>query len=155
MPKRSAGILLYRRRNHLLEVFLVHPGGPYWAKKDLGAWTIPKGEYGPEEDALVAAQREFREETSFQPAGPFMPLDTIRQASGKLVTAWAFAGDCDPAQLVSNTCMVEWPPHSKRRVEIPEIDRGGWFGLDEAEQRIRREQAPLLVALAKKLESAT
>jgi predicted NUDIX family NTP pyrophosphohydrolase len=154
MPKLSAGLLMYREQDSELEVFLVHPGGPFWAKKDLGAWTIPKGEYGPDEDPLAAAQREFLEETSFPPTGPFLPLDTIRQASGKLVTAWAFAGDCDPAQLISNTCMIEWPPRSKRQVEIPEIDQGRWFDLAEAAERIRKEQAPLLAALHEKLTNS-
>jgi predicted NUDIX family NTP pyrophosphohydrolase len=155
MPKRSAGLLMYRKRDSHLEVFLVHPGGPFWAKKDLGAWTIPKGEYEPDEDPLAAAQREFLEETSFSPNGPFLPLDTIRQASGKLVTAWASAGDCDPAQLISNTCIIEWPPRSKRQIEIPEVDQGRWFSLEEAAQRIRKEQVPLLETLQKKLTNAT
>lgn len=155
MPKRSAGLLMYRRQGGELEVFLVHPGGPFWAKKDLGVWTIPKGEYAPEEDPLTAAQREFHEETSFTSSGPYLLLDTIRQASGKLVAAWAFAGDCEPSNLVSNTCFVEWPPRSKRQIEIPEIDRGDWFSLEEAAQRIRKEQAPLLDALFEKLSSAT
>ena len=154
MPKRSAGLLMYRRRDGNLEVFLVHPGGPFWAKKDFGAWTIPKGEYESDEDPLAAAQREFQEETSFLSTGPFLPLGTIRQASGKMVTAWAFGGDCDPARLVSNTCMIEWPPHSKRQIEIPEIDQGRWFHLEEAAERIRKEQAPLLDALTEKLARA-
>ena len=154
MPKRSAGLLMYRRRDGNLEVFLVHPGGPFWAKKDFGAWTIPKGENESDEDPLAAAQREFQEETSFLPTGPFLPLGTIRQASGKMVTAWAFAGDCDPAKLVSNTCMIEWPPRSKRKIEISEIDQGRWFHLEEAAERIRKEQAPLLDALTEKLARA-
>jgi len=155
MPKRSAGLLMYRKRDGELEVFLVHPGGPFWAKKDLGAWTIPKGEYEPDEDPLAAAQREFLEETSFPATGPFLPLDTIRQASGKLVTAWAFAGDCDPSKLVSNTCVIEWPPRSKRQLEIPEVDQGRWFSLAEAVKSIRKEQAPLLDVLTAKLAGAT
>lgn len=154
MPKRSAGLLMYRKRNDKIEVFLVHPGGPFWAKKDLGAWTIPKGEYEADEEPLAAAQREFLEETNFSATGPFVDLGAIRQASGKLVTAWAFAGDCDPAQLVSNTCLVEWPPRSKRQIEIPEVDQGHWFNLEEAAQRIRKEQAPLLNVLAEKLADA-
>ncbi len=153
MPKRSAGLLMYRKHNETIEVFLVHPGGPFWAKKDLGAWTIPKGEYGPEEDPLAAAQREFHEETGFTAIGAFLSLGTMRQASGKLVTAWAFPGDCDPAQLVSNTCMVEWPPRSKRQLEIPEVDQGRWFGLEDAAGRIRKEQAAWLSLLREMLSS--
>src|SRR5690348_5544342 len=147
MPKQSAGLLMYRRSSGRPEVFLVHPGGPFWAKKDLGAWTIPKGEYEAGEDPLAAAQREFQEETSFTPTSPFLPLGTVRQASGKTVIAWAFEGDCDPAQLVSNTCMIEWPPRSARHMEIPEVDRGAWFSLDEARVRIRKEQIAYLSLL--------
>jgi predicted NUDIX family NTP pyrophosphohydrolase len=154
MPKQSAGLLMYRRRSGGLEVFLVHPGGPFWAKKDLGAWTIPKGEYEAEEDPLAAAQREFEEETSFVPSGPFLPLGTVRLASGKTVMAWAFEGDCDPARLVSNTCEIEWPPRSRRRLEIPEVDRGEWFSLEQAYGRIRKEQGTLLRVLSSLLESS-
>lgn len=138
---------MYRRTSKGLEVFLVHPGGPFWAKKDLGAWTIPKGEYESGEDPLAAAQREFQEETSFTAAGPFLPLGTVRQAGGKTVIGWAFEGDCDPAKLVSNTCFIEWPPRSARRLEIPEVDRGSWFSFDEACSQIRKEQLPLLSTL--------
>jgi predicted NUDIX family NTP pyrophosphohydrolase len=141
--KRSAGLLMYRERQGL-EVFLVHPGGPFWAAKDRGAWTVPKGEYEPGEEALAAARREFQEETSFAAAGPFLELGTVRQKSGKTVTAWAFAGDCDPSQLVSNTCEIEWPPRSGKLLKIPEIDRGRWFGLEEARDWIRAEQVELL-----------
>src|SRR6185437_1508043 len=124
MPKRSAGILLYRRNSRGVEVFLVHPGGPYWVKKDLGAWSIPKGEYEPNESPLDAARREFAEETGFTVEGEFIELGTIRQSSGKLVSAWALEGDCDPAMLVSNNCEIEWPLHSGRMMSIPEVDRG-------------------------------
>jgi predicted NUDIX family NTP pyrophosphohydrolase len=144
MPKRSAGLLMFRESNGALEVFLVHPGGPLWASKDRGAWTLPKGEYLPPEDPLTAARREFAEETSFTASGPFFPLGEVRQKSGKIVTAWAFRGDCDPAQLKSNTCEIEWPPRSGRRLEIAEIDRGRWFPIPEARQYIREEQQPLL-----------
>ena len=120
MPKRSAGLLMFRRLKGELQVFLAHPGGPLWASKDRGAWTVPKGEYGKEEDPLAAAQREFKEETSFEAAGEFLSLGTVQQKSGKRVTAWAFEGDCDPAELVSNTCEIEWPPRSRRHIEIPE-----------------------------------
>ncbi|MGI8770231.1 MAG: NUDIX domain-containing protein, partial [Acidobacteriaceae bacterium] len=107
-----------------LEVFLVHPGGPFWAKKDAGAWSIPKGEYEEEEQPLEAARREFKEETGFAANGQFVEVGSIRQAGGKLVAVWAFEGDCDPANLISNVCQIEWPPRSGRRVECPEVDRG-------------------------------
>ena len=144
MPKRSAGLLLYRRRKGQLEVFLVHPGGPFFAKKDRGAWGIPKGEYEPGEDALDAARREFTEETGFAAEGNFLPLGEIRQKSGKLTTAWAVEGDCDPAALVSNTCEIEWPPRSRRTITIPEVDRGRWFSVAEAREFLREDQHPLL-----------
>ena len=145
--KRSAGLLMYRERKDQLEVLLVHPGGPLWEKKDQGAWTVPKGEYEENEEPLVAAQREFFEETGFIASGDFIELGSVRQKSGKVVIAWAFEGDCDPAQLVSNTCQIEWPPKSKKRLEIPEIDRGRWFTLSTARQFIRLEQVPLLETL--------
>jgi predicted NUDIX family NTP pyrophosphohydrolase len=140
LPKQSAGLLMYRRSIDELEVFLVHPGGPLWAKKDKGAWTLPKGEYEQDENPLAAARREFEEETGFQPTGEFFALRSIKQKSGKLVTAWAFEGDCDPARLTSNTCEIEWPPRSGRRLEIPEVDRGRWFRIGEAREYIRQEQ---------------
>lgn len=135
---------MYRLLTHELEVFLVHPGGPIWAKKDKGVWTIPKGEYGPDEDPLAAARREFEEETGFRAIGEFVDLGSIKQKSGKIVRAWAFEGDCDPAQLTSNTCEIEWPPRSGRRLEIPEVDRGLWFSIEEARNHVRGEQRPLL-----------
>ena len=144
MGKRSAGLLLYRRSKGALEVFLIHPGGPYWAKKDQGAWAIPKGEYKKSEDPLDAAKREFQEETGFTAAGEFVDLGSIRQVSGKIVAAWALEGDCDPAKLVSNTCEVEWPPKSGRKIEIPEVDRGQWFGMMGARESIRKDQELLL-----------
>lgn len=153
MPKRSAGLLLYRRRNGL-EVFLVHPGGPFWAGKDRGAWSIPKGEYSQNEDPLAAAQREFHEETGFTARGPFVELGTIRQAGGKVVTAWAIEGDCDPAALVSNTCRIMWPPRSGKSMEIPEVDRGAWFAMPEARARILPGQSPFLDALQRQLSLA-
>ncbi len=140
---------MFRRKQGELEVFLVHPGGPFWVKKDLGAWTIPKGEYAEDEQPLAAALREFREETGFPISGPFHELGTIRQASGKLVTAWAVEGDCDPAKLVSNFCHIEWPPRSHRLIEVPEIDRGAWFSIAEARKRILITQTPLLDALVR------
>jgi predicted NUDIX family NTP pyrophosphohydrolase len=143
MPK-SAGVLLYRRPPGGLEVFLVHPGGPFWAKKDLGAWSIPKGEIEDDEDPLAAAKREFTEETGFVVEGEFRPLAPLRQRSGKVIFAWAVEGDCDPAQLRSNTFELEWPPKSGRRREFPEVDRAAWFDLDEARRRILKGQAPFL-----------
>lgn len=150
MAKRSAGLLLYRRGADGLEVFLVHPGGPYWAKKDLGAWSVPKGEYGADEDPLAAARREFAEETGFAVSGPFVELGSIRQASGKLVSAWAVEGDCGAAALVSNLCEIEWPSRSGRKMQIPEVDRGAWFQLREAGERILESQRPLLDLLVQK-----
>jgi predicted NUDIX family NTP pyrophosphohydrolase len=144
MPKRSAGLMMYRRSTTGLEVLLVHPGGPLWAGKDQGAWTLPKGEYGPDENPLAAARREFEEETGFPATGDFLELGTIKQKSGKVVTAWAFEGDCNPDKLRSNTCEIEWPPRSGRRLEIPEVDRGRWFSMEEARNYIREEQRPLL-----------
>lgn len=142
MPKTSAGILLYRRTGKDLEVFLVHPGGPYYVKKD--TWSIPKGEFEPGEDPLAAARREFEEETGSPVEGEFFPLGEIRQPSGKRVQAWAVEGDFDPATLVSNTCPIEWPPRSGRQIMIPEADRGGWFPVDEARPRIFKGQEALL-----------
>ena len=143
MPKRSAGLMMYRLSTGL-EVFLVHPGGPLWTKKDKGVWTIPKGEYEKDENPLVAAKREFEEETGFYATGEFFDLGSINQKSGKIVTAWAFQGDGDPANLISNTCVIEWPPRSGRHLEIPEIDCGRWFNIDEARKYIRAEQEKLL-----------
>jgi len=147
MPKRSAGLLMYRRTASGLEVFLVHPGGPYWAKKGGGSWGIPKGEYDKYEAPLDAAKREFTEETGFTATGTFVELGSIEQKSGKIVTAWAVEGDCNPAELVSNTCSLEWPPKSGKFIEIPEIDRGRWFGMVEARETIRKAQEPLLERL--------
>ena len=136
MTKRSAGLLMYRGSGSALGLLLVHPGGPFWAKKDLGAWTIPKGEYAPDEDPLAAAQREFAEETGAQPRGDFFPLGEVAQAGGKRVTAWAVEGDFDPARLVSNMFELEWPPRSGRSRSFPEVDRAAWFSPDEARQKI-------------------
>jgi predicted NUDIX family NTP pyrophosphohydrolase len=144
MPKLSAGLLLYRRSKIDLEVFLIHPGGPYFAKKDKGAWAIPKGEYKAGEAPLAAAKREFQEETGFAAAGEFIDLGSIKQTSGKIVTVWAFEGNCDADKLVSNTCVIEWPPHSGRSLEIPEVNQGRWFGISQAREYIRKDQEPLL-----------
>ena len=144
MKKRSAGLLMYRRKEMGAEVFLVYPGGPFWAKKDAGAWSIPKGEIAGGEDPLVAAKREFEEETGFRPEGEFVELGEIRQGGGKVVSAWAVEGDFDPATLVSNTCEIEWPPRSGRKMVIPEVDRGEWFSVEVAKEKILKGQAPLL-----------
>ena len=138
---------MYRRRNQQIEVFLIHPGGPYWFKKDLGVWSIPKGEYNGDEKAIDAAQREFVEETSFQPVPPFTELGEIRQPGGKVVTAWAFEGDCDPAALRSNTFSMEWPPRSGRQREFPEVDRGAWYSIEAARLRLNTGQIPFLERL--------
>jgi predicted NUDIX family NTP pyrophosphohydrolase len=144
MTKHSAGLLLYRIRGGALEVFLAHPGGPFWAKKDLGVWSIPKGEIDEGEELLGAARREFEEETGFRPEGIFRQLTPVRQRSGKIVHAWAVEGDCDPTALRSNTFTLEWPPRSGRMQEIPEVDRGGWFAVDLAKEKILEGQRGLL-----------
>jgi predicted NUDIX family NTP pyrophosphohydrolase len=133
---KTAGVLLYRRRNSALEVFLVHPGGPFWAKKDLGAWSIPKGELSDEEEPLNAAKREFQEETGFALQGDFIELGPLKQRSGKLVYAWALEGDCNAEAIKSNLFSLEWPPRSGKRREYPEVDRAGWFALDLAKRKI-------------------
>ena len=143
--RTSAGILLWRLRDGTLEVLLAHNGGPYWAKKDHGHWTIPKGEVEPGEELAAVARREFAEETGHVvPDGPRIDLGEIRQKSGKLVLGWAVEGDLDPATAVSNTYEVEWPPRSGRMQSFPEIDRVEWFGLDEARARLKAAQVPFL-----------
>lgn len=141
--KVTAGLLLYRRREQL-EVFLVHPGGPFWLKKDAGAWSLPKGELAEGEDALDAAKREFAEETGFPIDGDFLPLDSVKQSGGKVVHAWAVEADCDPSQLCSNLFSMEWPPKSGRTQEFPEVDRGEWFTIEEARKRILPAQNKFL-----------
>lgn len=150
MAKQSAGLLLYRTKNGILEVFLVHPGGPFWAKKDVGAWSIPKGEFDAE-DPLEAAKRELKEETGFAVAGPFVELTPITQKGGKRVYAWAAKADVDPAELVSNTFPLEFPPKSGVIKEIPEVDRAEWFTAELATQKINPAQAELITELAGKL----
>lgn len=145
---------MYRLRSGQAEVFLVHPGGPFWARKDLGAWSVPKGEYLDGEEPLAAAKREFQEETGFSAEGNTLALGDVKQAGGKVVSAWAVEGDCDPEKLVSNSCAIEWPPRSGRRIEIPEVDRGAWFPLEEARNRILKGQLPFLAALAAKLPAS-
>lgn len=145
--KTSAGLLMYRRTTGL-EVLLVHPGGPFFRNKDAGAWTIPKGEIGPGEEPLAAAIREFTEETGLAPTSPFLSLPTIRQKAGKIVQAWAFEGDCDPATISSNTFEMEWPPRSGKRITVPEIDRAAFFDLDAARIKINPAQIEFLDELA-------
>jgi predicted NUDIX family NTP pyrophosphohydrolase len=141
---------MYRRADADLEVFLVHPDGPFWATKDHGAWFIPKGKYEEGEDALDDARREFHGETGFTPEGVFLHLCVTKQSGGKTVAAWAFEGDCDPSKMKSNLCEIEWPPGSKRLIEIPEVDRGSWFSIPNAKSRILKSQLPLLDILCKK-----
>jgi predicted NUDIX family NTP pyrophosphohydrolase len=151
LARRSAGLLLYRKEGDALEVFLVHPGGPFWAKKDLGAWSIPKGEYAEGEDSLNAARREFEEETGFSAPHNLWALGEVKQAGGKVVSAWAGEGDCDAEKVASNTCQIEWPPRSGRMMEIPEVDRAAWFTLKEARERILKSQQPFLERLSESL----
>ncbi len=140
----SAGLLMYRRAGGELQVLLAHPGGPFFRHKDEGAWSIPKGEVGPGEDLLAAAVREFGEEIGVVPTGPFLALTPVKQKGGKLVHAWAFEGDCDPSSISCNTFTIEWPPRSGRHEEFPEIDRAGFFGLDEARRKVNAGQVPLI-----------
>jgi predicted NUDIX family NTP pyrophosphohydrolase len=155
MPKHSAGVLLFRRKGVHLEVLLVHPGGPFWQNKDDGAWSIPKGEYGGNEDPLAAAKRELAEETGLTPSGDFIALGEVRQAGGKVVTAWALEGSFDAvfdtAKLHGNTFSTQWPPGSGKMQEFPEIDRAEWFPLEVARRKILKGQACLLERLARHL----
>lgn len=153
MPRQSAGILLYRDRDGRLEVLLVHPGGPFWTGKDLGAWSLPKGEHGPDDDPLACALREFEEETGHEPPREgLLALGAVKQRGGKVVTAWAVAGDLDPDTIVSNSFRVQWPPGSGNWKSFPEVDRAGWFDLDSARQKLVSAQAEfvdrLVAALA-------
>jgi predicted NUDIX family NTP pyrophosphohydrolase len=147
MAKTSAGILMYRRRGETMEVFLIHPGGPYSKNKDAGAWSIPKGEVDPGEEKLAAARREFREETGFAVEGEFIELPVIKQKGGKVVSAWAVEGDIDHTQIHSNTFMMEWPPRSGQMMEFPEVDKAAWFGLSEARAKIIDAQFTLVTSL--------
>ena len=151
MAERSAGLLVYRRRPSGVEVFLAHPGGPFWARKDDHAWSIPKGLYDENEDPLSAAKREFEEETSIGVDGRFLPLGEFRQPGGKLVTAFAVEADVDETSIRSNRFEMEWPPHSGRRQSFPEIDRAQWFDLVTAARKMHKGQIPILHALAKQL----
>jgi predicted NUDIX family NTP pyrophosphohydrolase len=147
MPKQSAGLLIYRRRDGRLEVLLVHPGGPFWQSKDLGAWSIPKGEFAEGDDPLETAKRELREEIGLSVDGPFVPLEPIRQRGGKIVHAWIVEADFDPGEVKSNTFSVEWPRGSGKLQNFPEIDRAEWFTLEAAGEKILSSQRPLLEQL--------
>ena len=149
MPKRSAGILMYRRPGADIELLLVHPGGPFWARKDLGAWSIPKGEYSEGEDALAVARREFEEETGARPRGDLLPLGELVQPGRKIVTAWALEGDFDPAGLKSNLFEIEWPPKSGRKQSFPEVDRAQWFSPADARRKILKGQSEFIARLLK------
>ena len=153
MPLESAGILLYRKTTDRLEVLLAHPGGPLWARKDDGVWSIPKGLIEAGEEPQAAARREFAEETGMTPEGDALFLGSLRQKSGKIVHAWAMRGEFDPAQLRSNTFALEWPPRSGKMEDFPEVDRAGWFTIEEAERKIAVGQAGFLPILREKLSS--
>lgn len=154
MPRKSAGILLYRFRKNKPEVFLVHPGGPFWAKKDLGAWSIPKGEYNDNENPLDAARREFNEETGITVNGNFMELGEVKQPSGKLIIAWAMETDLQSVEIKSNTFKLEWPPKSGRIQEFPEVDRAEWLSMEDAHQKILNGQIPFLKKLEQRINFA-
>jgi predicted NUDIX family NTP pyrophosphohydrolase len=151
MQRKSAGVLLYRCKKSIFEVFLVHPGGPFWAKKDLGAWSIPKGEFEQNEKARDAAIRELEEETSIKIYGDLIELTPVKQKSGKIIFAWAAAHDADPALIISNEFEMEWPPDSGRKKSFPEVDKAAWFGIAEAKEKIVKGQVPLIEELAKKI----
>jgi len=153
MPKQSAGLLLFRERSGHLEVLLVHPGSPFWTRKDDGAWSIPKGEFAEGEDPLAAARREFEEETGFHAEGEAIALAPLKQAGGKTVHAWAVRGDLDADGIRSNTFLLEWPPKSGRRQEFPEVDRAGWFPLDVARRKILKGQQGFIDQLEALLKS--
>ena len=145
---------MFRRRHHVLEVLLVHPGGPFWARREEASWSIPKGGVERGEDPLAAAEREFREETGLIPSAPFVALTAIKQRGGKTVHAWAFEGDCDPAAVRSNTFLLEWPPRSGIMREFPEVDRAGWFPVDEAKRKLIKAQAAFVDELDHILNTA-
>ena len=151
MARTSAGLLLFRRARAGLEVFLVHPGGPFWRGRDAGAWSIPKGEIGPGEDPLAAARRELAEETGVSVDGRFVELAAVRQKGGKIVRAWAIEADCDAATITSNVFSLEWPPRSGKHADFPEVDKAAWFALDEARRRINPAQAAFVDELERLL----
>jgi predicted NUDIX family NTP pyrophosphohydrolase len=152
MAKQSAGLLVFRKKKNGLQFFLVHPGGPFFARKDAGAWSIPKGEFDDSEDALSAAKREFKEETGTTMEGKFISLTPVKQKSGKLVHAWAIEGDVDETAVVSNSFEIEWPPKSGKQKTFPEIDKAGWFDLQKAKEKINPAQVALLEETATLVE---
>src|SRR5271169_4590923 len=154
MPKISAGLIMFRHHDTDIQVLLVHPGGPIWAKRELAAWSIPKGLIDNGEEALDAARREFEEETGIKASGEFVPLNSVIYTNGKTVQAWAFEGDCDPSAIKSNDFSMEWPPGSGRFQAFPEVDRAAWFTLDEAKIKIYKGQAPLLDELEQLLSKS-
>jgi predicted NUDIX family NTP pyrophosphohydrolase len=151
--KNSAGLLLYRLSASGIELLLVHPGGPFWTKKDAGAWSIPKGEFEAGEDPLEAAKREFKEETGFAVEGNFIELTPVKQPGGKIVYAWAVMGDCEAESIKSNTFSLEWPPRSGKRNEFPEVDRAGWFTPEVAREKILKGQLNFLEEIKRKIEN--
>lgn len=153
MPKASAGLVMYRMRGGEIEVLLVHPGGPFWATKDAGAWFIPKGEAAPDEDLFSAANREFTEETGLKAGGKFLELGSVKHKSGKTVTAWAFEGDCEPASIKSNTFSMEWPPRSGKQQEFPEVDRAAFYTIEEAREKMHPAEFEFLTRLGKAVAS--
>ncbi len=152
MPQKSAGVLAYRFTETVLQVFLVHPGGPFWKNKNEGAWSIPKGELNEDEDMLIGAQREFTEETGITLSGDFIPLQPVKQRSGKWVYAWAIMADFDAESIVSNTFLLPWPPKSGKTIVVPEVDRGEWMEIPEGKLMINTGQAPLLDELVQLLK---
>lgn len=154
MAKTSAGLILYRMQSGQLEVLLVHPGGPFWSKKDEGAWFVPKGELNVGDEPLAGAKREFEEETGLKPEGEFLALGNVKQKSGKTIVAWAFEGDCDPSSIKSNTFSIEWPPKSGRQQEFPEIDRAGFFTVPQAKAKMHPVEYPLVLRLHELLGDA-
>lgn len=151
MPRTSAGLLMYRLRGSGPEVLLVHPGGPFWKNRDLGAWSIPKGEISAGEEPLDVARREFEEETGTPPEGAFLALEPVKQKGGKVVRAWGIEGDLDPEAIQSNTFTIEWPPGSGKAAEFPEVDRAAWFGVEEARDKINPAQVALIDQLVERL----
>ncbi|MDR4504555.1 MAG: NUDIX domain-containing protein [Candidatus Scalindua sp.] len=152
MRSKSAGIVMYRFQKEGLKVLLVHPGGPFWTKKDLGIWSIPKGEYADSEDPLTVAKREFHEETGFRSYGKFIPLTPRKQPSGKIISAWAVEGDCNASKIKSNTFSMEWPPRSGGKKDFPEVDRAGWFTADMAKKKLLKGQVGFIEELCTLLQ---
>jgi predicted NUDIX family NTP pyrophosphohydrolase len=153
MVKQSAGILVYRKRKNQIEIFLVHPGGPFWLKKDLGVWSIPKGEIEEGEEPFDVALREFKEETGQTISGKFVPLNSVKQKGGKIITAWAVEGDADQGKIISNTFEMEWPPKSGKMKAFPEVDKAEWFAINVAKEKINPAQIAFIDELLIKLEN--